>query len=206
MANNLPTESPEELLSLSMRGDRKSQEKLYRQFYGFAMSVCVRYTKNREEAVEIVNDGFMKVFTKGDQFDSKYPFKAWFRRIIVNTALDFYRSQQKYYYHENIEEAYEVSSQDSSPLSQLNHEELIELIQKLPTGYKMVFNLFVIDGFSHEEISNQLGISVGTSKSNLSRGREMLRKMIIKEEKSIVDSESSTPRSIAGGVPFDSPQ
>lgn len=189
MANNLPNESPEELLQKSVRGDRKSQEKLYRQFYGFAMGVCVRYTQSRDEALEIVNDSFLKVFTKGDQYDSKYPFKAWFRRIIVNTALDFYRSQQKHYFHENIEEAYEVSSNDSSPLSQLNHEEIINLIQRLPSGYKMVFNLFVIDGFSHEEISNQLGISVGTSKSNLSRAREALRKMILKEERALPSSD-----------------
>jgi RNA polymerase sigma factor (sigma-70 family) len=189
MANNLPNESPEELLQKSVRGDRKSQEKLYRQFYGFAMGVCVRYTQSRDEALEIVNDSFLKVFTKGDQYDSKYPFKAWFRRIIVNTALDFYRSQQKHYFHENIEEAYEVSSSDSSPLSQLNHEEIIMLIQRLPSGYKMVFNLFVIDGFSHEEISKQLGISVGTSKSNLSRAREALRKMILKEERSLPSSD-----------------
>ena len=189
MANNLPNESPEELLQKSVRGDRKSQEKLYRQFYGFAMGVCVRYTQSRDEALEIVNDSFLKVFTKGDQYDSKYPFKAWFRRIIVNTALDFYRSQQKHYFHENIEEAYEVSSNDSSPLSQLNYEEIIMLIQRLPSGYKMVFNLFVIDGFSHEEISNQLGISVGTSKSNLSRAREALRKMILKEERALPSSD-----------------
>ncbi len=188
MANNLPNESPEELLQKSVRGDRKSQEKLYRQFYGFAMVVCMRYTQSRDEALEIVNDSFLKVFTKGDLYDSKYPFKAWFRRIIVNTALDFYRSQQKHYFHENIEEAYEVSSNDNSPLSQLNHEEIIMLIQRLPSGYKMVFNLFVIDGFSHEEISNQLGISVGTSKSNLSRAREALRKMILKEERALPSS------------------
>ena len=185
MANNLPNETPEELLYKSVRGNRKSQEKLYRQFYGFAMGVCMRYTQSRDEALEIVNDGFLKIFTKGDQYDSKFPFKAWFRRIIVNTALDFYRSQQKHYFHENIEEAYEVSSNDSSPLSQLNHEEIIGLVQRLPSGYKMVFNLFVIDGFSHEEISNQLGISVGTSKSNLSRAREALRKMILLEEKAL---------------------
>jgi RNA polymerase sigma factor (sigma-70 family) len=183
MANHLPTENPEELLRLSVKGDRKSQEKLYRQFYGFAMGVCLRYTKSRDEALEVVNDGFLKVFTKGQQYDSKYPFKAWFRRIIVNTALDFYRSQQKHYYHENIEEAYEVSSDDSSPVSQLNHEELMAMVQQLPTGYRMVFNLFVIDGYSHDEISTQLGISVGTSKSNLSRAREVLRKMILKTEK-----------------------
>ena len=187
MANHLPTETPEELLHMSIRGDRKSQEKLYRQFYGFAMSVCMRYTKSRDEALEVVNDSFLKVFTKGDQYDPKYPFKAWFRRIIVNTALDFYRSQQKHYFHENIEEAYEVSSNDSSPLSRLNHEELIAMVQQLPSGYRMVFNLFVIDGYSHEEIGSQLGISVGTSKSNLSRARGVLRKMILKTEKEYIN-------------------
>ncbi|AFK03496.1 RNA polymerase, sigma-24 subunit, ECF subfamily [Emticicia oligotrophica DSM 17448] len=192
MANNQPNETPEELLHKSVRGDRKSQEKLYRQFYGFAMGVCMRYTQSRDEALEIVNDGFLKIFTKGDQYNSKFPFKAWFRRIIVNTALDFYRSQQKHYFHENLEEAYEVSSNDSSPLSQLNHEEIIELVKRLPSGYRVVFNLYVIDGFSHEEISNQLGISVGTSKSNLSRAREALRKMILIEERALPSSNFKT--------------
>ena len=187
MANHLPTEKPEELLRMSIRGDRKSQEKLYRQFYGFAISVCMRYTKSRDEALEVVNDGFLKVFTKGEQYDPKYPFKAWFRRIIVNTALDFYRSQQKHYFHENIEEAYDISSNDSNPVSQLNHEELINMVQKLPPGYRMVFNLFVIDGYSHEEIGSQLGISIGTSKSNLSRAREVLRKMILITEKEYIN-------------------
>ena len=187
MANHLPTDNPEELLRMSVRGDRKSQEKLYRQFYGFAMGVCVRYTKNREEALEVVNDGFLKVFTKGDLYDAKYPFKAWFRKIIVNTALDFYRSQQKHYFHENIEEAFNISSNESSALSQLNHQELLKIVEQLPSGYRMVFNLFVIDGFSHEEISNQLNISVGTSKSNLSRARDMLRKMILKTEKEYIN-------------------
>ena len=131
-------------------------------------------------------DGFLKVFTKGDLYDAKYPFKAWFRKIIVNTALDFYRSQQKHYFHENIEEAYDISSNESSALSQLNHEELLKIVEQLPSGYRMVFNLFVIDGFSHEEISNQLNISVGTSKSNLSRARDVLRKMILKTEKEYI--------------------
>ncbi|RFS16254.1 RNA polymerase sigma factor [Emticicia sp. C21] len=194
MVNHLP-DSPEELLIASLKGDRKSQERLYRLFYGFAMGVCLRYNQNREEALEIVNDSFMKVFTKGEQYDasgrhSSYPFKAWFRRIIVNTALDYYRSQQKHYFHENLNEAYDVSSTESNALSQLNHDELLELVKRLPSGYKMVFNLFVIDGFSHEEIAQQLQISVGTSKSNLSRAREALRKMIMKIEGALTDNKN----------------
>ncbi|WP_259015942.1 RNA polymerase sigma factor [Emticicia fluvialis] len=192
MVNQLP-ERPEELLIASLKGDRQSQEKLYRQFYGFAMSVCLRYNHNREEALEIVNDSFLKVFTKGEQYDasgrhSSFPFKAWFRRIIVNTALDYYRSQQKHYFHENLDEAYNVSSTESNAISQLNHEALMELVQKLPSGYKVVFNLYVIDGYSHEEIAQKLQISVGTSKSNLSRARETLRKMIMKIDGALTDN------------------
>ena len=192
MVNHLP-DSTEELLIASLKGDRQSQERLYKQYFGFAMSVCLRYNHNREEALEIVNDSFMKVFVKGEQYDaagrhSSFPFKAWFRRIIVNTALDYYRSQQKHYFHENIDEAYDVSSTESNALSQLNHEELLELVQKLPSGYRLVFNLYVIEGFTHDEIAQKLQISVGTSKSNLSRARETLRKMIMKIEGALTDN------------------
>lgn len=178
MTEKSPSRSPEELLLACLKGDRKSQEMLYRQFYGFAMSVCLRYTQTKDEAVEVVNDGFLKVFTKGEQYNPKYPFKVWLRRIMVNTALDFYRSQQKHYNHQNIEEAYEVSSDDSNAIGQMTYDELIGLVQKLPPAYKVVFSLYVIDGFNHEEISTKLGISVGTSKSNLSRARESLRQML----------------------------
>jgi RNA polymerase sigma factor (sigma-70 family) len=170
--------SPEELLRASMQGDRKSQELLYKQFYGFAMGVCLRYTQSKDEAVEVVNDGFLKVFTKGEQYDANYPFKAWLKRIMVNTALDYYRKNQKHYYHENIEDAYEVSSQESNAISHLSYEELMELVQKLPPSYRMVFSLFAIDGYSHDEISKKLGISEGTSKSNLSRARDALKAML----------------------------
>jgi RNA polymerase sigma factor (sigma-70 family) len=163
-----------------MQGDRKSQELLYKQFYGFAMGVCLRYTQTRDEALEVVNDGFLKVFTKGEQFDSNYSFKAWLKRIMVNTALDYYRKNQKHYYHENIEDAHEVSISEANPISNLSYEELIDLVNKLPPSYRMVFSLFAIDGYSHEEIGKQLGISEGTSKSNLSRARDALRAMLAK--------------------------
>jgi RNA polymerase sigma factor (sigma-70 family) len=180
MANKTLIENPEELLKASLRGDRKSQELLYRLHYGFAMGICMRYAKSKEEAVEVVNDGFMKVFTKGEQYNPVYPFKAWLRRIMVNAALDYYRSQQKYYYHDDIEEAHGLSSNDESALSHLNHEELIGLVQKLSPAYRMTFNLFVIEGYSHEEIAEKMGIAIGTSKSNLARARENLREMLKK--------------------------
>jgi RNA polymerase sigma factor (sigma-70 family) len=172
--------NPSELLLASVNGDRKSQEKLYRAYYSYAMSICLRYTKSKDEAMEVCNDGFLKVFLKGAQFDDKYPFKAWLKRIMVNTAIDFNRKNQKHTNHDDIETAYNVSSNYETPNDKLGYEELLKLIQKLNPTYQEVFNLYAIDGYSHEEISTMLGIPVGTSKSKLSRARESLRQMISK--------------------------
>jgi RNA polymerase sigma factor (sigma-70 family) len=170
--------NPTELLLASVKGDRKSQEKLYKSYYSYAMAICLRYTKNKDEAMEICNDGFMKVFLKGEQFDTKYPFKAWLKRIMVNTAIDFNRKNQKHSNHDDIETAYNLSSNYENAVDYLGYEHLLSLIQKLSPSYREVFNLFAIDGYSHEEISEILGIPVGTSKSKLSRARESLRQMI----------------------------
>ena len=170
--------NPTELLNASVKGDRKSQEKLYRSFYSYAMAICLRYTKNKDEAMEVCNDGFLKVFLKGNQFDSKYPFKAWLKRIMVNTAIDFNRKNQKHANHDDIETAYNVASNYENAESKIAYDQLLELIQNLNPSYREVFNLFAIDGYSHEEISKMLDIPVGTSKSKLSRARETLRQML----------------------------
>ena len=174
--------NPIELLKASVMGDRKSQEKLYRSHYSYAMAICMRYTKNKDEAMEICNDGFLKIFLKGDQFDNKYPFKAWLKRIMINTAIDFSRKNSKHSNHEDIENAYHVSSNYESATDKLAYEQLLELVQRLNPAYRDVFNLFAIDGYSHEEISGMLNIPVGTSKSKLSRARESLRQMLGKIE------------------------
>ncbi|MCY7353019.1 MAG: sigma-70 family RNA polymerase sigma factor [Cytophagaceae bacterium] len=169
------------LLEGCRKGDRLSQELLYRQFYGFAMSICLRYTRTREEATEVINDGFMKVFMKAELYDSSKPFKNWLARIMVNTALDHYRHHQKHYYHESLDgDAHHVGVREMAT-SQLSHQELIGLVQTLSPAYRMVFNLYVMDGYTHEEIAEQLNISVGTSKSNLSRAREHLRSALNKQ-------------------------
>lgn len=168
------------LLEGCRKGDRLSQELLYRQFYGFAMGICLRYTPSRDEAREVINDGFMKVFTKVELYDPDRPFKSWLGRIMVNTALDHYRQQSKHHHHDDLDAAVEEASVRETATSQLSHEELIALVQRLPPSYRMVFNLYVIDGYSHEEIAEQLNISVGTSKSNLSRAREHLRTWLLK--------------------------
>lgn len=173
-----------ELLEGCLQNDRKCQELLYKQFYGYAMGVCMRYVPNREEALEVVNDGFLKVFQKVQKYDAEKPFKIWLRRIMINTALDHYRQNVKYQNHTDLSVAENTMAapDGDNAFSTLAHEDLIELIQQLTPSYRTVFNLYVIDGYSHEEISRQLGISEGTSKSNLARARENLRVMLSKKK------------------------
>ncbi|QHW00774.1 MULTISPECIES: RNA polymerase sigma factor [Spirosoma] len=176
-ASNIP--ALPELLAGCLRNHRRSQELLYRQFYGYAMSVCLRYAPTREGALEVLNDGFLKVFTRLDQYEPTQPFKGWLRRILINTAVDHYRQEVRHFYHEDVDQADQIAVTDSSDAySQLAHEELMSLIQRLSPAYRLVFNLYVIDGFTHDEIAAQLGISVGASKSNLARARENLRQLL----------------------------
>ena len=171
----------EALLEGCRIGNPKSQELLYRQFYGYAMGICLRYTRTHDEAIEIVNDGFMKVFNNADKVDFTKSFKNWLRRIMVNTALDYYRQNHKHYNHEDIQAAEYLISDGKDASSDLSYEELLGLVQRLSPAYRTVFSLFVIDGYSHEEIGDMLRISIGTSKSNLARARINLREMLSKE-------------------------
>ena len=142
------------------------------------MSVCLRYAPTRESAMEVLNDGFLKVFTRLDQYDPVQPFKGWLRRILINTAIDHYRQEVRHQ-HETVEPFEQtIASQTPNALSQLAHDDLMELIQRLSPAYRLVFNLYVMDGFTHEEIAGQLGISIGASKSNLARARENLRQLL----------------------------
>lgn len=176
-APNIPALS--ELLAGCLRNHRQSQELLYRQFYGYAMSICLRYVSSREGALEVLNDGFLKVFTRLDQYDPNQPFKGWLRRILINTAVDQYRQEVRHQYHEDIEQIEQIAvSESTDAFSQLAHEDLLALIQRLSPAYRLVFNLYVMDGFTHEEIAGQLGISIGASKSNLARARENLRQLL----------------------------
>jgi len=176
-ASNLPALT--DVLAGCLRSHRQSQEQLYRQFYGYAMSVCLRYSHSRESAVEVLNDGFLKVFTHLDQYNPAQPFKGWLRRILVNTAIDHYRQEVRHQQTELVDESrYVLVSESVDVCSQLAHEDLLRLIQCLSPAYRMVFNLYVMDGFTHDEIAAQLGISAGASKSNLARARENLRQLL----------------------------
>lgn len=141
------------------------------------MSVALRFADNRENAQEIVNDAFLKALAKLDTVLNEASFKPWLRRIVINVSIDYYRKDRgRMHYLDIVEnEAAEVSE---DALSQLSTEMIYEAIAKLPKAYRVVFVLFVIEGYKHEEISERLGISVGTSKSNLSKSRKKLKRII----------------------------
>ncbi len=163
------------------QGNRNSQRKLYEHFYGYAMSLCLRYGKNREEAVEILNDAFLKAFSHLDKYDPAFAFKPWLRRILIHSAIDYHRAHHKFPEHTDLQAAAELAG-DEMPLFSLSPEEdVLPLVQALPPTYRTVFNLFVMEECSHFEIAEMLGISVSTSRSNLTRAKEKLRGMIVQK-------------------------
>lgn len=157
---------------------RSSQNELYRLYYSYGMSVCIRYVGSESEAISVLNDGFLKVFRNLDKYDTAQPFKPWFRKIIVNTAINYIKKQKKFRMEVNLEEAqFVVEAEDV--LSKIGYQELVNMVQSLSAGYRAVFNMYVIDGYKHDEIAKHLGINVSTSKSNLARARAKLRELII---------------------------
>jgi len=178
---NLP-----ELLAACQQQERVAQRRLYGQFHGFAMGICLRYARDRDQALEAANDGFLKVFRDLYRFDAaRHPqdvlgsFRGWLKRIMIHTAIDHYRANERHQHHQEFDDV-TLNQADSAatPLDSLGYDELLGLVQQLPPAYRAVFNLAVIDGFGHEEIAKQLHISVGTSKSNLFKARAHLRTML----------------------------
>ncbi len=159
------------------KNDREAQKLLYTEFYGYAISICIRYVADRDEAVETINDAFMKVFANIKKFDKAYPFKAWFRRILINESINAAKKRAGKFKEDNIEEAYDLADVEDV-ISDIGHQEVVEMIQQLSPQYQTVFNLHVIEGFTHDEIAEKLSISTGTSKSNLSKAKDKLRKLL----------------------------
>lgn len=156
---------------------RESQKQLYEEFYGYGMSICLRYADNRDEAAAILNDGFMKIFTNIKQFDLSKPLKPWLRKIMVNTAINQYKEKQRHIQTEEMEKA-QLESDTENIISGISYQEIITMMQKLPPSYRTVFNLHVIEGYRHEEIAKMLGVTVGTSKSNLFKAKEHLKNIL----------------------------
>jgi len=147
-------------------------------YYAYGMSITLRYADSRDEAVQILNDAFMKVFENIRKYNEHEPFKPWLRQIIVNTAINHFHKNKKIREMEYLDESGDELSVGESIISGINYDEIVELVQRLTPSYRTVFNLYVIEGFKHEEIAEKLGISVGTSKSNLFKAKRNLRTML----------------------------
>jgi RNA polymerase sigma factor (sigma-70 family) len=143
-------------------------------FYDFALSICLRYANNRDDATSILNEGFFKVFNQIETFDIEKPIIPWIRRILINTSIDYYRSNLKFEQNVEIDEYENSVKADEQIYTKLNYDDLLQMIHKLSPAYRAVFNLYAIEGYSHNEIAEYLKISVGTSKSNLSKARMKL--------------------------------
>lgn len=159
------------------RGDLKAQEYLFKQYYRYVMSIALRFSSCYDNASEIADDSFLKIFREIDSHRADKKFKAWIRKIVVNTAIDFYRKNKKNSIEIPIEVAYNEPA-DESVIDRLNAEEIIKLINSLPDNYRYTFSLFEFEGFSHDEIAAKLGITASSSRSNLTRAKKMLRQMI----------------------------
>ena len=168
------------LLQRCEKGDRKAQMQLHRQFYSMGLNLCLRYARNREEAREMLNDGFLKIFRHLEKEKFEGAFVPWFKKVLVHSTIDHHRKYKKY---QPFEELDKIPPSQNEYEIQFNfeYEELLLAVQKLSPQYRMVFNLYVIEGYKHPEIAEMLNISVGTSKSNLSKAKVNLQSMIKKE-------------------------
>ena len=175
-----------EIIEKCARDNRAAQEELFKLFYGKMMGVCMRYTKDRDRAQEVVQEGFIKVFDKLSEFDFKGSFEGWMRRIMVNASIDAIRKRNRQPFSTDEEYMFNdasVEQDDDSDemLTKLKAEYAMEAIQSLSPAYQTVFNLYVIENYSHKEIAEILGVSEGTSKSNLAKAKQNLRS-ILKEK------------------------
>jgi RNA polymerase sigma factor (sigma-70 family) len=157
--------------------NRKMQEMLYHRFSSKMYAVCLRYCKDNEDAQDLLQDGFVKIFKNLEKFRGEGSFEGWIRRIFVNTSIEHFRKSIK---HNTVSDTQEIIIEDTSwnALDNLAEKDIIKMIQQLSPGYRQVFNMYVIEGYSHKDIGDILGISEGTSKSQLARAKGILKKMV----------------------------
>lgn len=185
-SNHTPSES--DLIQGCINGDRQIQEILYKRFFSKMYGVCLRYSGSPDDANDLLQEGFIKIYKNIDKFRGDGSFEGWIRRIFVNTAIEHFRKKVKLY---NVSEVQEntIEDTDISVLDKLAVKDIILLVNELAPGYKTIFNMHVIEGYSHKEIANILGITEGTSKSQLARAKGVLKKSL---EKTINKTKNDT--------------
>lgn len=166
-----------QLIQACIRKESWAMQKLYEENYGIMYAICLRYTSSKEEAIDILHDSFLKIFNKIHTYEAGTLLQAWMKRITVNSCIDYFRKESKRY-HSDLEEARTVVQNEMSALDGMRLEEIMNAIQKLPNAYKAVFNMHIIDGYSHKEISEILHINESTSRSNLVKARQKLKELL----------------------------
>jgi RNA polymerase sigma factor (sigma-70 family) len=168
----------EDFIERCMSNDPKSQGELYKHFAPKMFGICLRYAKNQMEAEDVLQDGFIKVFRYLKDYRNEGSLEGWIRKTMVNTAINFYKKKIKYLKDVSLDQTEPINTEEESAIDKLSCDELLEMIRELPDGYRMVFNLNVIEGFTHKEIGGMLNISENTSKSQLSRARGVLQEKL----------------------------
>lgn len=169
-----------QLIDGCLSGKSRCQELLYKRYFSFAMSICIRYAKTTDNAMEVVNDSYLKMFENLKSFDKSKPFKSWFARILVNTAIDDFRKSRKFNANIAVDEVSNSDSREPEIDEALNAEDIISLFSLLPDNLRITFNLHEIEGYSHEEIGEMLGIEASSSRANLTRAKSLLRNLYCK--------------------------
>lgn len=167
-----------QLIEGCRKGDRRAQKALYEAYSRKMMGVCLRYIGDRETAQDVLQDGFLKVFTHIETYTGTGSFEGWLRKIFVNSALEQLRKQDVLRESTDLDSTAELAQTDSSPLADISAAELMRLIQSLPDGFRTVFNLFAIEGYSHKEIAEQLQITESTSRSQYTRAKQLLQRKV----------------------------
>ena len=180
----------DEIIEGCLRGKREAQHALYDKFSAKMLGVCTRYLKDRDEAEDVMIASIMKVFEKLDQFKREGSFEGWIRRLVINECLTYLRRNKSIFMAVDVDKA-GLEPDYQSLSDRLEEDDLLTLVNSLPTGYRTVFNLYAVEGYSHKEIAESLEISVNTSKSQLSRARTLLQTKLIEADK-IVDAKLST--------------
>ncbi len=168
------------LIERCKKGDRTAQNQLYQKYKRLLFGVCLRYSTDSMEAEDLLQDGFIKIYTDLYQYRPIGSFKGWMRKVVVNVALQHIRKKKKLFSDVEIDTLANEYRVDDDLFSKFREKALINMIQQLPEGYRLVFNMYVIEGYSHKEIAEQLGVSTSTSKSQLSRAKSVLRSMLEK--------------------------
>lgn len=167
-----------QLIASCRKGERRAQKELYETYSRKMMGVCLRYVNDRETARDILQDGFVKVFAGMDSYTASGSFEGWMRRIFVNCALEYLRKSDVLREATNLDNTAELIHPDSSVISDMSAEELMKLVRELPVGFRTVFNMFAIEGYSHKEIGEMLNITESTSRSQYTRAKQLLQRKI----------------------------